>query len=256
MKALIIDDEPLARQRIRMLLEEEKDVQLIGEFQNGKEALPPIQEHKPDLIFLDVQMPEMDGFQMLSQLSKEDLPIIIFTTAYDQYALQAFEIHAIDYLLKPFKPARFKEALQHAREHQNNRTSKDVSNKLQALLAATQTSEPKQTDKYLQRLTVKSEEKITLVKTADIECIESAGNYVVAKVGNENHILRESLSSLEQNLDPSHFIRISRGAIVNLEFVRELSVMFKGEYAVILKDGKELTMTRGIREMEQALRFS
>jgi len=116
--------------------------------------------------------------------------------------------------------------------------------------------EPKQTDKYLQRLNVKSEEKITLVKTADIECIESAGNYVVAKVGNENHILRESLSSLEQNLDPSHFIRISRGAIVNLEFVRELSVMFKGEYAVILKDGKELTMTRGIREMEQALRFS
>jgi len=256
MKAIIIDDEPLARQRIRMLLEKEKDVQLIGEFQNGKEALRPIQELKPDLIFLDVQMPEMDGFQMLSKLPKDDLPTIIFTTAYDQYALQAFEIHAIDYLLKPFKPARFKEALQRARDHHNNRTSNDVSTKLQALLAATQTNESKPPDKYLQRLTVKSDDKITLVKTVDIECIESAGNYVVAKVGKENHILRESLSSLEQNLDPAQFLRISRGVIVNLEFVKELSVLFKGEYAVILKDGKELTMTRGIREMEQALRFS
>ena len=256
MKVMIIDDEPLARQRIRMLLEKELDVELIGEFQNGKDALSPIEKLQPELIFLDVQMPEMDGFQMLSKLSRNDWPIIIFTTAYDQYALQAFEIHAIDYLLKPFKPARFREALQRAREHHTHQTSQDVSSKLQALLASTGTNESRPADKYLQRLTVKSEERITLVKTTDIECIESAGNYVVAKVGKENHILRESLSALEQNLDPSHFIRISRGAIVNLEFVRELSVLFKGEYAVILKDGKELTMTRGIREMEQALRFS
>lgn len=256
MKAIIIDDEPLARQRIRMLLEKEKDIQLIAEFENGKQALDQIKNLKPDLAFLDVQMPEMNGFQLMHKLPKNEWPIIIFTTAYDQYALQAFEIHAVDYLLKPFKPARFKEAVQRAREQFENQTTRDVSDKLQSLLAATQSNETKPADKYLQRLTVKSDEKITLVKTSDIECIESAGNYVVAKVGKENHILRESLSSLDQDLDPSRFLRISRGAIVNLDFVRELSVLFKGEYAVVLKDGKELTLTRGIREMEQALRFS
>ena len=256
MKAIIIDDEPLARQRIRMLLENETDIRLIGEFQNGKEALTGIKKLHPDLVFLDVQMPEMDGFELLGKLPKNEWPIILFTTAYDQYALQAFEIHAIDYLLKPFKPARFKEAVQRALEQHSHQKTRDVSSQLQSLLASTLAAETKPGDKYLQRLIVKSDEKITLVRTIEIECIESAGNYVVAKVGKENHVLRESLSSLEQNLDPSQFLRISRGAIVNLDFVRELSLLFKGEYAVILKDGKELTMTRGIREMEQALRFS
>ncbi len=256
MKVIIVDDEPLARDRLKQLLRKESEVDVVGEFGNGLEVLERFEDLRPDLMFLDIQMPEMDGFELLDQWPSDQLPLIVFTTAYDQYALRAFETHAIDYLLKPFKPKRLTESLQRARDQLANRSSQDITRHLQTLLQQSGVVKENQKEKYLQRLIVKTEDKVKLIRTMDVECIESAGNYVVAKVGKENHILRESLTSLESSLPPSQFMRISRSAIVNLNFVKELSVLFKGEHALVLHDGKELTMTRGMREMEKILKFS
>lgn len=255
MKAIIVDDEPLARERLRMLLNKESDLEILAEFGNGLEVIESFDELQSDLMFLDIQMPEMGGFELLKHLAHYQFPVVIFTTAYDQYALRAFETHAIDYLLKPFKPKRLQESLQRARDQIASKASRDVAKQLQNLLKSNELNKEDRQERYLQRLIVKFNDKVKLIKTAEVECIESAGNYVVAKVGKENHILRESLTALENDLHPSRFLRISRSAIVNLDFVKELSVLFKGEHAVVLLDGKELTMTRGMREMEKALKF-
>ena len=255
MKAIIVDDEPLARERLRMLLNKESDLEILAEFGNGLEVIESFDELQSDLMFLDIQMPEMGGFELLKHLAHDQFPVVIFTTAYDQYALRAFETHAIDYLLKPFKPKRLQESLQRARDQIASKASRDVAKQLQNLLKSNELNKEDRQERYLQRLIVKFNDKVKLIKTAEVECIESAGNYVVAKVGKENHILRESLTALENDLHPSRFLRISRSAIVNLDFVKELSVLFKGEHAVVLLDGKELTMTRGMREMEKALKF-
>jgi two-component system LytT family response regulator len=250
-KTLIVDDEPLARERIRTLLAKEPDIEIAGECANGDDALAAMKKRPVDLLFLDVQMPEMDGFEMLGRLGKDALPAVIFVTAYDQHALRAFEVHALDYLLKPFKQSRFKEAVQRVREQVGRRQSDDVSKRLLQLLA-----DRKPAPAYLHRLTVKENERVVLVKASQIEWIESAGNYVVLHVGKQNHILRETLAALEAQLDPKLFLRISRSTLVNLDQVRELQPLFKGEYAVVLHNGKQLPMTRGIRELEEKLRFS
>ncbi|MBI5687717.1 MAG: response regulator transcription factor [Verrucomicrobia bacterium] len=250
-KTLIVDDEPLARERIRTLLAKEPDIEVLGECANGDEALAALKKQSADLLFLDVQMPEMDGFEMLSRLGKDALPAVIFVTAYDQHAVKAFEVHALDYLLKPFKQSRFKEAVQRVRDQIGRQQSADVSKRLIQLLG-----DRKPAPAFLQRLTVKENERVVLVKVSQIEWIESAGNYVVLHVGKQNHILRETLAALEAQLDPKQFLRISRSTLVNLDQVRELQPLFKGEYVVVLQDGKQLPMTRGIRELEEKLRFS
>ena len=250
-KTLIVDDEPLARERIRTLLAKEPDIEVVGECADGDEALAAMKKRAVDLLFLDVQMPEMDGFEMLSRLGKDALPAVIFVTAYDQHALRAFEVHALDYLLKPFKQSRFKEAVQRVREMIGRRQTDDVSKRLAQLLG-----EHKAAPVYLQRLTVKENDRVLLVKVVQIEWIESAGNYVILHVGKQSHILRETLAALEAQLDPKLFLRISRSTLVNLDQVRELQPLFKGEYVVVLHDGKQLPMTRGIRELEEKLRFS
>lgn len=250
-KTLIVDDEPLARERIRTLLAKEPDIEIVGECADGDEALAAMKKHTTDLLFLDVQMPEMDGFELLSRLGKDALPVVIFVTAYDRHALKAFEVHALDYLLKPFKQSRFKEAVQRVREQIGRRQTDDVSKRLLQLL-----NERKPAPAYLNRLTVKENDRVLLVKISQIEWIESAGNYVVLHVGKQSHILRETLVALEAQLDPKQFLRINRSALVNLDQVRELQPLFKGEYVVVLQDGKQLPMTRGIRELEDRLKFS
>jgi two-component system LytT family response regulator len=255
-RALIVDDEPLARQRIRLLARDEPDLEVIGECESAADALATIERDAPDLLFLDVQMPEMDGFELLQKLPRERLPIVIFTTAYDKHAVRAFEAHALDYLLKPFQPDRFKAAVARAQEHLMTRQESSAARGLLDLLATRQAPSPAPVLPYLTRLTIKGDDKVSVIKTPDIDSIESAGNYVSVNVGKQSYILRQSLNALEKQLDPEQFLRVSRSAIVNLDRVKELQPMFKGDYIIVLQNGKHLPMTRGLlRGVEQALKF-
>ena len=249
-RALIVDDEQLARQRVRLLLGEEPDVEVIGESGDGFEAVDEIQATKPDLVFLDVQMPDMDGFEVLRRVPQASLPFVIFTTAYDQHALRAFEVSALDYLLKPFKPSRFKEAVQRARELIANKQAGVAARGLLTLLG--QSPAPAG---QLTRLAVKTPGKVTFVELDQIQAIEAAGKYAVVHVGKENHVLRASMTSLESHLPSQRFLRISRSVIVNLDQIQELQPMFKGENLVVLKNGKSYPTTRPLREIQQKLEF-
>ncbi len=249
-RALIVDDEPLARQRVRLLLSEEPDVEVMGESEDGFAAVDRIQATKPDLVFLDVQMPDMDGFEVLRRVPQALLPVVIFTTAYDQHALRAFEVNALDYLLKPFKPTRFKEAVQRVRDLIANKQVGVAARGLLALLG-----QPPALAGQLTRLAVKTPGKITFVELAQIQTIEAAGKYAVVNVGKENHILRETMSALESRLPPQRFLRISRSVIVNIDQVQELQPLFKGENVVLLKNGKSYPTTRPLRELQQRLEF-
>ena len=249
-RALIVDDEQLARQRVRLLLGEEPDVDILGESSNGFEAADQIQAARPDLVFLDVQMPEMDGFEVLRQVPQALLPVVIFTTAYDQHALRAFEVNALDYLLKPFKPTRFKEAVQRARALIANKQAGVAARGLLALLG--QSPAPAG---QLTRLAVKTPGKVSFVELDQIQAIEAAGKYAVVHVGKVNHVLRESMNSLESHLPAQRFVRISRSVIVNIDQIQELQPMFKGENMVVLKNGKSYPTTRPIREIQQKLEF-
>jgi two-component system LytT family response regulator len=248
-RALIVDDEQLGRQRVRLLLSEEPDVEVIGESEDGFEAVDQIQATKPDLVFLDVQMPDMDGFEVLRRVPQSLLPVVIFTTAYDRHALRAFEVNALDYLLKPFKPTRFKDAVQRARDLIANKQAGVAARGLLALLG-----QPQAPGGQLTRLAVKTPGKVTFVELDQIQAIEAAGKYAVVHVGKENHVLRETMSSLESHL-PQWFLRISRSVIVNIDQIQELQPMFKGENRVVLKNGKSYPTTRPIREIQQKLEF-
>jgi two-component system LytT family response regulator len=255
-RALIVDDEPLARQRIRLLLGEEPDVEIIGESGDGFEALDQIQATKPDLVFLDVQMPEMDGFEVLRRVAQSrecGMPVVIFTTANDQHALRAFEVNALDYLLKPFKPTRFKEAVQRARDLIANKHAGVAARGLFALLG--EPAAPRAEPGQLARLAVKTPGKVTFLELDRIHAIEAAGKYAVVHVGKENHVLRETMSSLESQLPPQRFLRIGRSVIVNIDEIQELQPMFNGENVVVLKNGKSYSTTRPIREIQQRLEF-
>jgi two-component system LytT family response regulator len=250
-RALIVDDEPLARERVRSLLRQEPDIEILGECADGTEAIAAIRKQRPDLVFLDVQMPGLGGFDVLRGLGNQPLPLVIFVTAHDQHALKAFEVHALDYLLKPFKQARFKETLQRARAALAGQEAGDVSSKLLALLGR---AKPER--EYLARIPVRNGERVIFVKTDQIEYIESAGNYVVLHTARENHVVRETMAGLEGKLDPKHFVRISRSSLVNLDQIKEVQPLFKGEHAVLLHNGKQLIMTRGLREIQELLKFS
>lgn len=249
-QALIVDDEQLARQRIRLLLEEEPEVRVAGECGDGFEAVDRILVMRPDLVFLDVQMPDMNGFEVLRQVPRSLLPVVIFTTAYEQHALRAFEAHALDYLLKPFKPGRFKEAVQRARELLANKQAGAAARGLLGLLGQAPSPEGQ-----LTRLAVKTSGKVAFVEVDQIQAIEAAGKYAVVHVGRENHVLRETMNSLDARLPAQRFLRISRSVIVNLDQVQELQPMFKGENLVVLKSGKSYPTTRPIREIQQRLEF-
>ena len=246
-RAMIVEDEPLARERIRLLLREEQDVEIVSECADGADGVAQIEKQNPDLLFLDVQMPEMDGFEVLQNIPAEKLPVVIFTTAFNQHAVRAFDAHALDYLLKPFKPARFKEAVQRARDHIANKQAGTATRGLLAMLAERSTAT------QLTRIAVKTDEKILFVAVSDIDSIESAGNYVVAHVGKEEHVLRDTLTNLETKLPPAKFLRVSRSVIVNLERVKELQPMFRGESVVVLKNGRAIPTTHSLREIQEKM---
>lgn len=255
-RTLIVDDEPLARQGLRLLARDAPDLDIIGECESGPDALVAIERDPPALVFLDVQMPEMNGFELLAKVPRDRLPLVIFTTAYNQHAVLAFEAHALDYLLKPIRPDRFQESVARARAHLGSQEASAAARGLLDLLAAQQGARPaRPAEPFLARLTIKSNDKVVVVKTVDIDSIESAGNYVAVNVGKESHILRETLNVLESQLNPEKFFRISRSAIVNLDRVKELQPMFKGEHVIVLQNGKRIAMTRGLRDVERALRF-
>ncbi|MEY2878264.1 MAG: hypothetical protein RLZZ15_644 [Verrucomicrobiota bacterium] len=261
--ALIVDDEPLARERLRTLLAAEPDLELIGECADGRAAVAAVRQRRPDLLFLDIQMPELDGFQTLAQLSAPDappLPAVIFVTAFDEHAVKAFEFHALDYLLKPFKPARLKAAVAHARAQLAAKKSgpaagasaDEATARLLALLEARAAAAPE----YLARLAVRDRDKVRFVKTADLDWIEASGNYLVLHAGKENHVLRETLTALEAQLSPKEFFRLNRSALVRLDRIHHVEPAFNDEHIVILADGTKLTLTRGLRELQDRLRFA
>jgi two-component system LytT family response regulator len=247
-RTLIVDDEPLARERIRSFLETEEDVEIVGECGDGPSAVEAIERERPDLLFLDVQIPEMDGFGVIERIGPVRMPVVVFVTAYDQYALQAFEVHAVDYLLKPFDQERFHKALQRARSAVAARRDGDFSERLMALL-----QDLKAPQGPLERLVVKSSGRIFFLRVEEIDWVESSGNYVCLHVGKESHLLRETMAGIEAKLDPSRFIRIHRTAIVNVDRIKELHLLFHGEYGVVLRDGSTLTLSRSYRDRLRGL---
>jgi two-component system LytT family response regulator len=244
-RVLVVDDEPLARERICKLLEQEGDVELVGECPDGNSAVQAIREQSPDLVFLDVQMPECDGFGVLEQIRGDRMPAVVFVTAHDQFALKAFEVHAVDYLLKPFDQERFKTALRRAVEQIQRRQTTDLNQRLTALLADVR-PEPK--PKQMERLAIKSSGRVVFVKIEDIDWVEAADNYVSLHVGAEEHLHRETMSAIEAQLPAARFMRISRSTIVNVDRIKELQPLFHGEYAVILRNGTKLTLSRSYRD--------
>jgi len=247
-RTVIVDDEPLARKRIKRLLAGEPDISVIGECGSGPETIKVIQEASPDLLFLDIQMPGMGGFEVLQSIPEGGMPIIIFVTAYDQHALKAFEVHALDYLLKPFKQDRFKQAVERARDHLRKNGRPDLNPGLAALIAKLRAEQ-----NYLTRFMVKSSNRVVLVRAGEVDWIESAANYALLHVGDKTHIVRETMQALEVKLSPKTFQRVSRSVIVNLERVKELQPMGKGQYVIMLANGRQLTMSRGIRDLQHAL---
>lgn len=235
LRSLIVDDEPLARRRLRTLLRAEPQIEVIGEADDGPEAVRAVRERSPDLLFLDVQMPGLDGFEVLEEIGVERAPAVIFVTAYDQYALRAFDAHAVDYLLKPFDRGRLREAVRRA---VRLAASDDVQERLRSLLADALAHRP------LRRLMVKSAGRIYFVSTDEIDWLEAAGHYVELHAGPHSHLVRDTIANLASRLDGAQFARVARGAIVRLDQIRELQPGFHGDMDVVLKTGATLRASR------------
>ena len=245
-RTMVVDDEPMGRVRLLTLLQPETDIEVIAECADGVAAVAAIQQHAPDLVFLDVQMPGLTGFDVIQHVGADRMPIVIFVSAYDEYALKAFEVHAIDYLLKPFGRDRFQKTLQHARASLERRRAGDLGRRLLALVNDIKPEPPR-----LDRLIVKSGGRVFFLRTDEIDWIEAAGNYVRLHLGEESHLFRETMNRMEQRLDARRFSRIHRSRIVNTERIKELQPWFNGEYVVVLRNGTKLTLSRGYREKLQ-----
>ncbi len=255
-RAVIVDDEPAARRGVRLLLERDGGVDIIGEASGGAEAADLIARERPDLAFLDVQMPGCDGFQALVRAGIANTPpAVIFVTAYDEHALRAFEVNAVDYLLKPYDDARFAAALARAKDEVRRRQADTVNARLHQLLDylqhAPQPAAP--AESAADRILLKSSGEIFFLKAEEIDWIEAEGDYMKFHVGGRTHLMRETMARLEARLDPKKFIRIHRSTIVNIDRLRKLSPSFAGEYAVILHDGTKLKLSRGYHERIAAL---
>jgi two-component system LytT family response regulator len=247
-RAAIVDDEPLARQRIRDLLEDAEDIDVIAECANGEDAIESLEESRPDLLFLDIQMPEIDGFDVLRAIGVGLVPAVIFVTAYDQFALRAFEAQALDYLLKPFDDERFGTALDRARERIRQQQGSDLDRRLQALLENVRGDQG-----YLRRLVVPSGHRNIFVRTEDLDWIEAERNYIRLHAGGRSYQLRENLSRIASALDPATFCRIHRSTIVNIDRIQSVESLFHGEYLVVLHDGTKLTSGRSYRRSLHAI---
>jgi two-component system LytT family response regulator len=242
-RVLIVDDEPLARERIREILEQHPEIEVVGECINGREAIEAVNENPPDLIFLDIQMPETDGFAVLEAIPPDRMPCVIFVTAYDQYAVRAFDVLALDYLLKPFDRERFEKALNRAKKQILSQQGGNFGERILRAL-----EEIKTRPVYLERLVIKTSGHIFFLKTEEVDYFEAEGNYVRLHSGKESYLLRDTISAIESQIDPKKFLRIHRSTIVNIDRIQELQPWFHGEYRVILNSGAELTLSRTYRE--------
>jgi two-component system, LytTR family, response regulator len=240
---LIVDDEPLARDRIRELLKSDRELVISGEARNGAEAIQAITAQAPDIVFLDVQMPDMDGFEVLKSLQVKQMPLIIFVTAFDQHAIRAFDVNAIDYLMKPFDRSRFAIAVDRAKDRLKHPANKNDTSRLVKLL-----EELNSRPSYLERFAIKTGEKVLFVRAVDVDSIEAEGNYVRLKTGDTSHLLRDTINNIESQVDPRMFVRIHRCTIVNMNRVKELQTWSRGEYRVVLHNGASYTLSRGYRE--------
>jgi two-component system LytT family response regulator len=247
LKVLIVDDEPLARQRLRRLLGPETDLELVGECSSVPEALAVIDAERPDLLLLDVQMPEQDGFALLRELPEEARPQVIFVTAFDEHAVAAFEVNAVDYLLKPVDPERLAEALARARRERAAASAGELDPRLRSLL---ETLTPR--GRFMDRILVRRPGRISFVNVEEIHWISAEGNYVRLHLAKERHLVRLKIGTLEERLDPARFLRIHRSAIVNLDRVRELHRLPGGDYTVLLDGGATLTMSRSYKSRFEA----
>jgi two-component system, LytTR family, response regulator len=226
-KVVIVDDEPLARQVVRILLENDRELHVAGEC-SGVEAAEVIERERPDIVFLDIQMPEVDGFDVLERVGADTVPAIVFVTAYDEYALRAFEFHALDYLLKPFDDRRFFAAVSRAKEQVRAKTPSSCS--------------------FTRRFLVRTREKVLFIKADDLEWVEAADYYVSLHAGGKSYLLRQTMAEIERQLDPAKFVRVHRSAIVNLDRVKEMHPLFRGDCALVLADGTQLRLSRARRE--------
>ena len=271
-RTLIADDEALARRRVRALLRDRPDFRVVAECSSGREAVAAVHEYRPDLVFLDVEMPGMSGLEALREIEPDSLPgAVVFLTAYDRYAVEAFEVHALDYLLKPFDDDRFEEALTRAKAHLDSGRLAELGERVQGLLASeawrvAEVSRPGSAEEeraasdpagrsdtgFVQRLTIKKGDRLIPVDTASIDWLEAAGDYVKLHTAAGAHLLRSTMRALEERLDPERFLRIHRSAIVRVDAIKELQPDFHGEYTVVLRDGTGLKLTRTYRERARA----
>jgi two-component system LytT family response regulator len=238
-RALIVDDEPLAVEGMRALLAEEVDIEVIGECLNGREAVTAIKALRPHLVFLDVQMPVFDGFEVIEELEPEEIPVVVFVTAFDQYALQAFAVHALDYLLKPVEPERFRDALRHAREILAGRCERETNQKLLALLEAVE-SQRRSPDRFV----IRDGGRTVFIKAQEVDAIEAAGVYAILHRGRDSFVLREALSNLEARLDGERFLRTHRSWIVNADRIIEIRGGTDGGREILLSGGLAVPISR------------
>jgi two-component system, LytTR family, response regulator len=247
-RALVVDDEPIARERVLSLLQQEEDMEVVAECGDGPQAVSAIQHHTPDLVFLDVQMPGLDAFGVINAIGAERMPTVIFITAYDEYALRAFEVHALDYLLKPFNRNRFADAVARVREHLARARGRAAEPNVLELIDDLQTA-----TRHLTRFVVRAAGRLLLVDAAQVDWIEAADNYAVLHAGAATHLVRETMAGLATELDPERFVRIHRSTIVQIDRVRELQPAFHGDFIVLLRDGTRLNMSRGYRSAVEAV---
>lgn len=239
----IVDDEPLARTRIRSLLADAGDFEVIGECDNGADAVDAIERQRPQLVFLDVQMPEGSGFDVLEAIDPSNRPATVFVTAFDSYAVKAFDVHAVDYLLKPVDRERFEEALDRVRRALERNDLDEMNRKLTSLI-----DNVRRDRRFLNRVVIKTSGRVVFLRVQEIDWVEAAGNYVRIHFGEQSHLLRETMNALETRLDPEQFLRIHRSVIVNIDRIKEMQPAFHGDYYVILKNGRQLPLSRGYRD--------
>lgn len=263
-RTLIVDDEPLAREGLQTLLDQDAEIEVVGTCADGQSALEAIRARSPDLVFLDIQMPKRDGFGVLAELKPAERPIVVFATAYDQHAIKAFEVCAIDYLLKPFSDARFATALRRAKEEVRKAQTSNLSHQVEQLLEhvrdldgkrgpAAVEAPPAPGPDYADRIVLKADGALHFIKTRDVIWIEAQGDFVKVQTQGKTQLVRETLQSMEHKLDAAKFLRIHRSFLVNLEHVRKVEVALYGDYVVFMSDGSKLRLSRNYRSKLKAL---
>jgi two-component system, LytTR family, response regulator len=252
-RVVVADDELLARKKLRLLLGSEPQVEVVAECSNGRETVSAIRSFRPDLLLLDIQMPDLDGFEVLSEISSDEMPPVIFTTAYDQYAIRAFEAHALDYLLKPFDQDRLHAAIWRAGVEIRKSKDQDLTNRVLALLSAVKSGK-RPVPEFDDRLTIRTNGRVVFLNLEEIHWVEAAANYVRLNTGKDSYLFRETISRVSERLSTGSFVRIHRSMIVNINKIKELIPVNSGEYVVVLHSGKELSCSRGYRaNLEQLI---